>query len=46
MVLNVTYLTISTYMSKVNQSLYGPEVTQMFKEGKVLRFHDNGTGWW
>ena len=30
---------------KVNQSHYSPQVPRGFQEVKVLRFHDNGTGW-
>ena len=31
---------------KVNQSRYRPAVARGFQEVKVLRFHDNDTGWW
>jgi hypothetical protein len=31
---------------KVKQSRYRPEWPRGFQEVKVLRFPDNGTGWW
>jgi len=31
---------------KVKQSLYRPELSRVFQEFKVPRFHDNGTRWW
>jgi hypothetical protein len=31
---------------KVKQSCYRPGVAQRVQEVKVLRLHDNGTGWW
>jgi hypothetical protein len=33
-------------MVKVKQSRYRPRVAQRFKEVKVPRFLDNGTGLW
>jgi hypothetical protein len=31
---------------EVKQCRYRPRVARGFQEVKVLRFHDNGTGWW
>ena len=47
MLVNVTYLTISIFMSKVKTVLLtGLEWPRGFQEGKVPRFRDKSTGWW
>jgi hypothetical protein len=33
------------YIKKISP-VTGPEWPRGFQEVKVLRFHDNGTGWW
>jgi len=42
----VSHISCSSFVKKVNQSLYRPEVPRGFQEVKVPGLRDIGPGWW
>jgi hypothetical protein len=43
---SILTLTLKLYLLMLSRPVTGLEWPREFQEVKVLRFHDNGTGWW